>query len=220
MFLTDVVNAYDRSLDLGTRRYFARQYRAWFPKAGTAGENWYREYYREVRMWWPAESGKIPEEEPDKAFGLQVVILRHKLMVIWSFVNTGDISRAEKLVQRVGVWLSRYQRGPYDDPNEEWRSRLMGAMEYLDRFLPLLKICESPECESRYFIRETQKKYCSTDCALRAQELRRLQRIKQGLPRRELTPEGRLKISQTQKERWRKYRAAKKQKNRKQHKKD
>jgi len=216
-----VVNALDRSSDPQKRREFASRYRRWFPERGTADESWYAEYYRTVRLWWRPESGDLPQEEPDPEFGFEVAILRHKLMVIWSFVNSGAISDAEKFIERANVWLDRYhRRRPSDDPDEEWRCKLMTAINYLERILQLLKICENPECQIRYFIREKQKKYCSTDCALRAQELRRRQWVEQGLPGRELTPEGRQRISQAATERWVKYREAKKQSSKEQHKKN
>jgi len=210
-FLLAVVNAVDRSEVPYLRRYFARLYRDWFPKTDEHLQEWQvRPYYREVRAWWRLDEEEIPEEKPDTEFGYHVIVLRHKLKVIWTLASSGKVHDAEARIERISVWLGRYLRGPFDEPNEEWRTRLVIANGNLRYTLNLLKICENPECTSRYFIRDDQKKYCCSDCALRAQELRRRERIRLKLPRRVLTVKGKQKIGDVQRERWRKYRASKK----------
>jgi len=210
-FLISVVNAVDRSATPHLRSYFARLYRDWFPQTDAHTQDCtVRPYYREVRAWWRLEGEEIPEEEPDEVFGLHVVVLRHKLRVVWSLASSGKLSEAEHYVDRINVWLRRYLCGAYDKTSEEWRTRLVIATGRLRDSLTLLKICENPDCQARYFIRDEQKKYCCSDCALRAQELRRLERIRLKLPRRVLTAKAKKTISMVQKERWRKYRAAQK----------
>jgi hypothetical protein len=209
-FLFDVVNAADRLVDLKLRSHFSRVYHDWFPSKDVADPDRMRGYYRETCAWWRAEPREIALEEPDEEFGFHVIILRRKLRVIWTLVDSGDARGALHFVERIHRWLTRSFSNPNDVRGEEWRVRLQLATSYLEQVLPRLKVCANGDCSSRYFFRETQTKYCSIECALRAQELRRLEERRLKLPRRALTEEGKQRIVNAQRERWRKFRAARK----------
>jgi hypothetical protein len=208
-FLLDVVTACDKSSSAASRRDFLQSYDAWFPATYPDDQSQERGYYSEVCAWWQVKSEVIQKEEPDEKFGFQVIILRRKLRVIWALANAGGMDKARLFVDRINVWLYRYHSGPLDKRKEEWRNRLWTAAEHLESALPKLKICENPGCKTRYFIREAETKYCGTECALQVQEVRRLERRRTGQPLRELSAEARQNIAHAQKERWKKFRAAK-----------
>ena len=160
-FLFAVVNATDRSSIPHLRSYFVRLYRKWFPKIDPDCQHHLEIYYRDVLAWWRIKSVELPDEEPDAEFGFHVVIVRRKLRVIWSLASSGDMFHAEEFVEQMAVWLRRYLRGPYDEPNEHWRDRLTQVTNCLKDRLQRLMICPNPECMSPYFIRDKQRVYCS-----------------------------------------------------------
>ena len=210
-FLFAVVNADDRSSTPHLRSRFVRVYRDWFarrhdPFNGESPEG----YYREVCNWWrePESIEKITVEAPDAEFGFEVVILRRKLKVVWSLADMGDERAAKDRIHLNFDWLDRYSRGPYDAPNEDWRLRLMAANSVLESVVSRLKICGNPKCKNKYFIRETQRKYCSVPCRREVEGSLGLDKIEPTRPKR-LTEAGRLKISKAVKKRWKKYRLAK-----------
>jgi len=165
-------------------------------------------YYREVCIWWRTTSEEnIEMEEPDEVFGLQVAILRRKLRVIWSIANLGDMKLAISRTHQIHIWLDRMPQGGSDPSDGKWRDRRFAATEELMSILPRLMICEYQECKNRYFIRDTQRKYCSKECTALAQESRRLERIAAGQPSGNMTEEGKAKISMIQKKRWEKFRS-------------
>lgn len=209
-FLLDVVNAADRSSSSDNRSHFARVYETWFPRQDTAEPFFQRAYYNDVRNWWIEESTQIPEEKPDEQFGYHVITLRHKLRVIWALANSGNLAKAESDVHRILVWLTRCYSGPSDSRNEGWRDRLRAAIWLLGRTVQRLKICRNPDCKNRYFFKETQIKFCSTECAWNTERLRHLERAKLNMPKSRLTSAGKEKISVAQQKRWQKHRTLRK----------
>jgi len=209
-FLFDVINAADKSSSRDSRSHFARVYEAWFPPQDAAESFFQRAYYNDVRNWWREESVQIPEEEPDAQFGYHVITLRHKLRVIWALADCGNLAQAESYVHRILVWLSRCYSGPSDARIEGWRGRLFAAIGQLGWKLQRLKICRNPECANRYFFKETQIKFCSSECASNSERLRHLERERLKIPKSRLSSAGKRKISLAQQKRWQKYRASKK----------
>jgi hypothetical protein len=166
-------------------------------------------YYRDVCDWWRTTGEEIQMEQPDEVFGFQVAILRRKLRVIWLLANAGNVKAAMARTHQTAVWACRLQRGPFDAMDEAWRDRRVTATRELMKIVPRLMICENASCESRYFIRDTQRKYCSPSCSVTAQESRKLERMSLGQPTGNLTEEGKAKISLIQKMRWEEFRKAK-----------
>jgi hypothetical protein len=208
-FLFDVVNEADRSSSRDHRNHFARVYEPWFPPQGAADLDFQRAYYNDVRNWWIDESAETPKEKPDEQFGYHVITLRHKLRVIWALADSGNLAEAESYVHRIRVWLTRCNSQPCDSRTEGWRGKLIAAISELLWTLQRLKICCNPECKNRYFFKETQIKFCSTECAWNAERLRHLERTRVNISKSRLTSAGKQKISLAQQKRWRKYRALK-----------
>jgi len=130
--------------------------------------------------------------------------LRDGLRRIW----LADRDNALEMLKRLGV--SGYLASPSGFGNgTEWRERQRAAFDWLEKWLTgrkgsSLLVCKNPECaRKKYFVRVTKqpnKKYCSSACYERVEELRRLERRKQG-QRRALSPEGRAAIREGQRKR-------------------
>jgi uncharacterized protein len=221
-FLLAVVNAEERADFRGARKRFVHLYSKRFPASGiTLAEQ--ELAYRLVREWWRSPSVHIPVETPDEQFGFHVVILRHKLRVIWAFADSGDAVGALRKSHHLLTEVHRYARRPTDLPHEEWRQWMLGACEWLQNVClykaARLKKCQNSECRTeRYFIRKSSNnKYCCAACCQRSEEVRRLERrmnIPAKTPKRVLSDEGKQKIAEGQRERWRKFRASKASPNR------
>jgi hypothetical protein len=209
-FLLDVVNGADRSSSMNDRRHFARVYANWFPPQDNADLAFQRAYYNDVRNWWREHSEQIPAEGPDEHFGYHVITLRHKLRTIWGLADSGSLMQAESYVYRILVWLRRCYSQPCDARNEGWRDRLSVAVTRLIPKIARLRICKNPECKNPYFFKESQIRFCSTECAWNAERLRHQERAKLKLPKTRLTPAGKRKISLAQQKRWQRYRDLKK----------
>jgi hypothetical protein len=210
-FLIDVANAADRSSSEDNRHHFARVYRNWFPPKDIIGPDFPRAYYYEVRNWWREATAEIPKEKPDEQFGYHVITVRHKLRTIWTLADCGSLAEAEMYVDRVRIWLIRCYSGPCDDRSEGWRNRLNHAIWQMKLDLQRLKVCKNPACKTPYFFKETQIKFCSSECAWNAERLRHLERARLNMSKSCLTSEGKRKISLAQQKRWKKYRALKSQ---------
>jgi hypothetical protein len=178
-FFLAVVNGKERHSLQFRREEFRREYGLFFP-ANTAntieGQRW---GYSDARQFWTAPSKTIPVEQPDSEYGLHVVILRHKLRVIWAIADSGDIVWAEKKCKSLYAEVHRYLRlGAQDRPFESWRIALETACQvHLLKIVKNLKICENPSCRREpYFIRHGRAKYCCIPCSVMAKELRQRER--------------------------------------------
>ena len=72
-----------------------------------------------------------------------------------------------------------------------------------------LKICQNPKCKSKYFLRETQRKYCTLPCRREVEGSLGLNKI-ESTQSKGLTEAGRQKISKAVKKRWKRFHDAEK----------
>jgi hypothetical protein len=198
-FVLAVVNAWDTG---PVRGRFLGLYRDWFPQPEetarhrssgkvVTGEHvrvaWddrdleeLRTYYKETReKWWCfLISGKLPSEEgPDRHFGYEVVILRHKLRFIWHLALSGEegaLDEAKLRAQRIATRSWNVKQSCVAD-RPHWSVLQRDVSWWLSDQVARLRICGNPECMTRetYFFRDARRKdYCCTPCVGHAHYLR------------------------------------------------
>lgn len=203
-FVEAVVNGDDKDSVPATRNRFARLYRDWFPPEP---EDKYMVRYA-VNSWSNAVGRWCPpliehQENPESFFEWQVAILRDRLRFIWLADQDTARYKIRMLPEHtLDFWGRRILEG-------SWVERRLATCKWLTSWLTARKgsrllVCKNPECtDTKYFVRntrQTHQRYCSPTCAAIADELRRLERRKQGR-RRELSPIGLAAIREGQRKR-------------------
>jgi len=157
---------------------------------------------------------QLPLEAPDKQFGLQVVILRRKLRVIWLLASSGDESEAIGRIDQLSTHYYRTYCLSLRERSEARLRLLSGACRWLRKHVGKLKVCENPKCEqlTTYFLRRwNNNKYCSDKCSQDADGVRRKELLKSMPPKPfKRSPEARNRMSESAKRRWAKHRRTKK----------
>jgi hypothetical protein len=147
-------------------------------------------------MWWCRDS--LQREKPQTYFEWRVAVLRDQLRFIWLADHETARYRLRMVLAKTLSYL--HDRDLIDEP---WRERQLAVCDWMEKWLTARKgsrllVCKNPECaETKYFVRDTKepnRKYCSSPCAARAEELRRLERRKQGRRKRELSPKAKAAI--------------------------
>lgn len=211
-FVESVLNGYYKDRTGVMLNGFVKRYRDWFPPDPPDGPN--KERYVEVLLFtwdvpqlrWCKDS--IKQDNPKTFFELHVAVLRDRLRSVWIADPNSARGRLRKLTaETMEGW-------EHLDRTGRWRERQLVVCDWLEKWLSgrkgsRLLVCQNPECdETKYFVREAKepnKKYCSSLCAISADELRRLERRKQG-QRRQLSPTGLAAIREGQRKRRRRER--------------
>ena len=206
-FLLSVANAADRAGSAGVRRRFILKYRDSFPSYSPSDLHAHQMYYREIREWWSTKLKELPIEEPDEEFGLHVVVLRHKLRVIWLLASSGagELAVLNRIDQLNTAYYRAYRLAS-ELPHEVWRQHLLGACSSLRGQHEKLRVCANTACEqaTMYFFREfNRSKYCSVTCSQAAANFRRKEHLK-NMPPKEFkrSKEARDRMSQSARVRW------------------
>jgi hypothetical protein len=215
-FLLAVVNGDDRADSPEKLDYFLKRYAGWFPPLEAFRDH--LELSRTELVLWmrlatndelgeSIDDRDIPMEKFHPQVGPHAAILRYKLRVIWKTAESNQES-----AERRGLYLLTDVRRVY----RAWwgctkhYQDIWDACEWLKHNVTKLRICKNPECASPYFFREEKnQRYCCTDCADEGRRLGWEARRKEA--KRELSREGRDKISKAQKERHAEAREARKQ---------
>lgn len=220
-FLVAVVNNRPRLLE---------RYEGWFPRQIFPDGDEYASLlslYRRLAPLWVHPKVSL-SEPPRDVTSLYVLLLQHKLRVVWEralghqnpaaavrrlWAETYEIDHVRKSILH-GKWAD-VRRGGRARPSrtesyEEfaWRfDRIEQAMQWLQESTHTLIKCANPDCtRNTYFIRPYKKsnqKYCGQFCS----ELVETERVRQRFPMEpkgnsRLSPEGRARIVAGQKKRW------------------
>lgn len=175
------------------RSRFQRLYHQWFPDdlQGEALRVLLLAWKASPLMWWRRDS--FANENPKDYFEWSAAVLRDKLRFIWHSEPKTARDGMKRLL--MDVYNFRRLSGIINEP---WREKTLEACNWLEKWLSgrkgsSLLICKNPECrETKYFIRgakEPNKKYCSSPCSERGEELIRLERRSQSRPVRKFSPE-------------------------------
>lgn len=191
-FIESVVNGDDCDPVPAVRNRFRKLYLHWFPDdlEGEAVRVLIMAWKASPLMWWRRDSWV--NENPTDYFEWSAAILRDKLRFIW----LSEPKTARDGMTRLFTDAYTFRRTGIR--NEPWREKTLEACNWLEKWLTgrkgsRLMICKNPECaETKYFIREAKepnKKYCSSPCSERGDELIRLERRSQSPHKRVLSPE-------------------------------
>jgi hypothetical protein len=217
---------------INSRPGFLTRYEGWFPRYMPRGGDEYevllRLYQRVVPLW---VHPNVPlSEAPTNAADLYVLLLRHKLRVVWEralghrnpaaavrrlWAETNEFEHAYGGILR-DRWMFEFtrrraqpaMRESQDELGLRW-DRFDRAMEWLQANTHQLMKCTNSDCrQNLHFIRGApHQKFCSPGCATEAAS----KRVSQGLINKpegisRLSPEGRARIVAGQKKRWDKFR--------------
>jgi len=200
------------------RPAFGNGYEGWLPRLGPEEHDLLMRLYQRLRpLWHHSEVPLAPA--PHDANELFVVLLRHKLRVVWERAlgprNTAAPAAARlwtetREVEHERQHLAKRLNLPRPDPRL-WLEKADLALLWLQDNTPKLMKCANPSCtKHRYFIRAfraSNQKYCSESCSSsieRARVNRRPARQPKNASR--LSAEGRARIAAGQRRRWEKYR--------------
>jgi len=193
-FIEAVVNGDDRDPVPAVRNRFRKVYTQWFPDdlQGEGLRVLLLAWKASPLMWWLRDS--FANENPTDYLEYSAAVLRDKLRFIWHSEPKAARDGMRRLL--MDVYSFRRLSGIHNEP---WREKTLDACNWLEKWLTgrkgsSLLICKNPECaETKYFIRgakEPNKKYCSSPCSERGEELIRLElRRSQSRPVRKFSPE-------------------------------
>lgn len=218
-FAERVVNGDEKDSTAAIRNRFERLYRDWFPPE-PEGPNRERYVRLMLDIWnmpqmiahqrWCKDSVEHEQDSAQNFFGWRVAQLRDMLRFIWR----ADRETARYRVRMLAAETLEFNHKQDRDRIPPWKERQFAVCDWLERWLSgrkgsRLLVCRNPECdETKYFVRdakEPNQKYCCPPCAVRAEELRRLERGKQRQSVR-VSPRGRAAIVEAQKRRRRRER--------------
>lgn len=207
------------------------RYAGWFPRHmprdGEEYEVLFELYQRLTPLW---IHPNVPlSEAPKNAVDLYVLLLRHKLRVVWEralgrrnpaaavrrlWAETNEFEHAYEAILR---WrCSEFTRRRAHPSRMESEDELGLRWDRFDRVMECLQAnthklikCKYPDCKSNlYYVRgDPNQKYCSPGCAAEAGS----RRVSHGLIDKpggisRLSPEGSARIVAGQKKRWDEYR--------------
>ena len=205
-FLESVVNGEDCDPVSGQRDRFRRLYLHWFPEEHLEGEALrvvLLAWKAHPVIWWRRDS--FANENPKDYFEWSAAVLRDKLRFIW--LSEPKTARDGMKRLMMDVYSFRRLSGTQNEP---WREKTLEACNWLEKWLmgrkgSRLLLCKNPECaDTKYFIRgakEPNKKYCSSPCSQRGEELIRLERRSKRQPNSVLSSEALEAIRQGQRNR-------------------
>jgi hypothetical protein len=225
-FLVAVVNS---------RPGLLRRFEGWIPRhIPQDGEEYaiLLSLYRRLAPLWVHP--KVPlNEAPKNVTDLYVLLLHHKLRVVWEralghqnpgaavrrlWAETREIDHAYGSIKHhrwANELLRLHVQPTKSETYEEFALRLdriERAMQWLQKNTHKLMKCAKPDCtRNLYCIREKpHQKYCTPFCAALAERIRVSQRpTKKPRGDSRLSPDGRARIVAGQKKRWDEYRKRK-----------
>jgi len=197
---------------------FVNGYKGWLPQLCREEHDLLMHLYQRLRPLW--QHSEVPlAPAPDDVNELFVLLLRHKLRVVWERAlgprNTAAPAAARLWAETREVAHERQHLAKrLNLPRPDtwlWLGKAEVALLWLQHNTPKLIKCANPSCtKHRYFVRAfraSNQKYCSESCSSsieRARVNRRPARQPKNASR--LSAEGRERIAASQRQRWEKYR--------------
>ncbi len=199
---------------------FKKRYEGWMPQPISSDEHgMLMHLYQRLRpLWLHSEVQLAPA--PDDATDLYVLLLRHKLRVVWERAlgrrNTAAPAAARlwtetREVEHEREHLARRLNLPRHPDTRLYLDKAEQALLWLQENTRKLMKCANPGCtRHHYFIRAfraSNQKYCSESCSSSI-ERARVNRRPPTQPKNasRLSAEGRARIAAGQRRRWEKYR--------------
>jgi hypothetical protein len=197
---------------------FVNGFKGWLPQLCPEEHDLLMRLYQRLSPLWQHSEVELGRPRDD-ANELYVLLLRHKLRVVWEralgpgstaapaaarlWAETREVEHErEHLAKRLNLprrdtWL--------------WLDKTEVALLWLQDNTPKLIKCANPSCTNhRYFIRAfrvSNQKYCSESCSSSIERARVNRRPpKQPKNTSRLSAEGRERIAASQRQRWEKYR--------------
>jgi hypothetical protein len=198
---------------------FGNGYKEWLPRLGPEEHDLLMRLYQRLSPLW--HHSEVPlARAPEDANELYVLLLRHKLRVVWERAlgrrNTAVPAAARlwgetREVQHERCHLAKGLDLPKHTNPWVWVDKTEQALLWLGDNTHKLMKCSNPSCiQYPYFIRAfraSHQKYCSVSCGGSAERTRVSRRVPQQPknPSR-LSSEGRARIVAGQQRRWENYR--------------
>ncbi len=197
---------------------FRNRYEGWLPQLRPEEHDLLMRLYQRLNpLWHHSEVPLAPA--PDDAYELYVLLLSHKLRVVWERAlgrrNTAVPAAARlwaetREVEHERQHLAKRLNLPRPD-SWLWVDKAEQAVLWLQENTHKLMKCANPSCtKHRYFLRAfraSHQKYCSESCSSSIERARVSRRpSKQSKNASRLSPEGRARIIAAQQRRWEKFR--------------